>query len=252
MKTPNTRKPRHPNFDEAWMKYKSIVYWAAIKASKMLGGEAEDYWGVLLIRFNTCLWGWKESKGKFSTYFMHRLFSNTFRTIKTESDRASSKYRKNMERDENFKAKVLYGFNLNELAYKDHKDYYSWPTDFVLELGEAGVCNNYILSKLNKKQKFIIKKRVYEKMSLQAIGDILKVGRERVRQLENVIIERIRRIMFYDKKFRKLMNYYGLRLPEHCYRLYDGMFGSELDKGDYDDPRKKFNPIIPRRKKFLP
>lgn len=223
MKTPNTRKPRHPDFDEAWMRYKKIFYWAAMKAAKILGGEAKDYWGILLIRFNTCLWGWNESKGKFSTYFMHRLFHNTFRTIKTESDRASSKYRKNMERDENFKAKVIYRFNLNELACKDHKAYYSWPTDLLLELGEIGVCSNYVLSSLSERQKFVIQKRVYEKMTLQAVGDILKVGRERVRQIEKIAIERIRKKMFYDKKFRKMMNNYGLRLPEYCYRLYGDM-----------------------------
>ena len=249
MKTPNTKKPRHPDFDEAWIKYKGILYWAAIRLSRLIGGDAEEYWGILLIKFNTSLWGWDKSKGEFSTYFMARVFSYAFKIIKTDSDLLSARYRKSI--DDKFKSKVLYGFNLNKIVHKDHRDYYSWPTDFLLELGEVGVCKNYVLSKLNEKQKFIIKKRVYEKLPLEAIGGILKLTRERIRQLESSAIERVRRLMFYDKKFRKLMKEYGLRMPEYCYRLYDGLYGNELNKEDYYDPRKTRNPLIPGRKKDL-
>jgi RNA polymerase sigma factor (sigma-70 family) len=229
MKTPNTKKPRHPNFDEAWIKYQRILYWAAIKVSKLFGGDAEDYWAILLIRFNTALWGWNKNKGEFSTYFMTRVFSYVFRIIKTDSDRLSAKYRKSGVRDDNFKAKVLYRLRLNNIAHKDRRDYYSWPTDFLLELGEASSLSNYMLSKLDGRQQYIVKKRIYEKLSLEAIGNILELTRERIRQLESLAIERIRRVMFYDKKFRKLMNEHGVRLPEYCYRLYDGVYGSKLD-----------------------
>ena len=162
MKTPNTKKPRHPDFDEAWAEHQRMLYWAATKVSKILGGKAENYWGILVIRFNTCLWGWNKRKGSFSTYFMKRIFCNTFREVKAESDLLSARYRRYTARDSYFKAKVLYGFNLNEMWHKDHKDYYSWPTDILLELNEGCNLRSYILAKLDKRQKLLIEKRAYE------------------------------------------------------------------------------------------
>lgn len=213
---------RHPDLDAAWAKHYRIVYWWASKLGTVYRTQKREYLSILFIKFNEALWKWKEGGGaKFTSYFSYMVFNYVARITRHDSDRFVASWRYKEGDGIKFKSSVINECDLSQIPFKDHRDYQSWVYDIISELGGLEKAWSLFNLNLTHKEKIIIQGRLFKGDTLEQIGLTLNVGRERVRQIEFSAICKIRRRLFYNKKFKTIAKQYGLMFPEYCYVLFN-------------------------------
>jgi len=212
---------RHPDLDEAWAKHSKLVYWWASKLGTAYRTQKREYLSILFLKFNEALWKWKEGGGaKFTSYFSYMMFNHVARITRHDADRLVAAWRYTKEDRAKFKSSVINECNLSQVPFKDHRDYQSWVYDIISELGGLESAWALFNRNLTHKERLVIYGRLFKGDTLEQIGLTLHVGRERVRQIQFSAICKIRRRLFYDKKFRTIAKQYGLKFPDYCYNLF--------------------------------
>ena len=212
--------PRHEKFDEMWQKYARFLWWCARRCSNKIGGSPESHMSWLTLRFNRHLRTYKEEKGKFTTYFTRRLYSDAYRIyVSKDSEMMNlvhAKYQKKVRNS------LTPNKNLKKhyIAFKDFIESESPKQVSVLKINsrhenidlpfqednieEIIKCFKnqdllrYVCKSLNPKQSDILLRKFVNGETLEEIAKRYKISKERARQLLNKVLNNLKTKMNKD------------------------------------------------------
>ena len=188
-------RPKHPDFDEMWKKYKWVVYDAACRMTFMYPYDTDQLIGSLVLQFNNCLYNFDPKKEKFSTYFNTRIKGRTVQDwLRYESESWAVRYWKNSS-DATITREA-------EVTYATHEQLsrlYMIPErkeDWVDEVIEAFETTErlweYLTRYMTKRDAYILTQFYKYKIPEHEIGNALKITKQRVNQLKQRAIQQMK------------------------------------------------------------
>lgn len=204
---------RHPDFDEYWERYHRLVYWWARKLERRLGLPSDEVLGTLVLRFNYVLHHFDESKGSFGNLFQRGIgdrFLEGF--LRFESEGWHVHYLK-LASYRGLTSKRWQDESAVNYAYHDYTNrlFYSLPQEDSSEIGEfldcfpsGEECWDFMTRNLDKRDKFILRERFESEVSLVDIGNRLGVTKQRVQQIEQRALGKVRERLRMIKTFVNL------------------------------------------------
>lgn len=218
MATKKPPRPRHPDVDKAWEKYKRLITWWAEKCRKVFGGQKEYYISELYMKLNNDLWLFDPDRGvKFTTYFGSNLYGYLYRIVRLESEAEMATWAGTYTRNKtSFKCKVFSEqcCNIDQLEFKDRRDYYNWVHDIIEEIGGREEAWYWLTFNISARSIDIIHRRLVLGHTLEEIGKHYNVTRERIRQLEFLAMATIKERFGNNKKIETLIKRYGLKFKD--------------------------------------
>ena len=201
------RKGKHPDFDTCWEANKGLVWWVCTRVAKTFGGEAADYLGTYALRLNRCLYGFDPTKGKLTTYFMQRIYEDVLRNfLRYESETRALWWAKEHSTQEALKQlEVEYTFHeAGNMLYRVPEEDAEDMQHILDSFDTIAECWEFFCRGLDGKRRFVVECYYREGLTLEEIGDRLKISKERVRQLRNSALDRIRDRLKLVQRFTDL------------------------------------------------
>ncbi len=193
---------KHFDFDYFWNRHQDTITLLARTLVKECGGHTDEYMGSIALTFNTFLIASRKYLRKYSDlkfrhsafvfclYYVKELF------VKFESDLMSAEWVNfknglgsrslNLSTFTEIKGNKVEVTTVSETVLKNipcKKEELGWALDFVETVGGRVAMWNIIAARLPNRYKLIVQYRYILEMSLQEIGDIIGLSKERVRQI---------------------------------------------------------------------
>lgn len=203
----NATSQKHPTFDQFWEEHKALVFWASQRVAITFGGKPNDYWATYVEKFNRCLYYFDEEKGKFSTYFLKGMYETVVRDFfRYESERKAIWFAARNSTNESLKqAHLEYNTHeINNVLYRVPEDDKDHIIDVIGCFETVQECWNFFTKGLVKRQKYILEQRIREGLTYEKISEILKISKQRVCQIYNQAIDKIRERLTLVRKFTDL------------------------------------------------
>lgn len=189
------RQKPHPKLREKCEEYRKLLWWAAKRASKLFGGYASDYIGMMVLRMNYSLHYFKEGKGsKLSSIFcVGAIQAVRLYWLPGESENWAIYFSENksMENVQVTNANFTFhesGFHLYRCPDRDD----DWTAEIMESFQSVEGLWRSLTETLKPRQKWIVEAYYRDDRTLQSIGDELGISKERVRQVLEQSMELIR------------------------------------------------------------
>lgn len=180
--------------DEAWRDYERLAWKAAIRASRIFGGRAEDYIGSVYVKLAIAAKYWQPDHGtKFSSFFMRGYLACVDQWFaRYESERNSLGYYKRNRKDVEHLQQIQY-FN----AYETDSIFWrppqrdDWCTDILKLFDTPQDLWAYLTRWLSFRDKMVLERIYRYGHTLREIAEDIGVTRQRVEQIAARAISRL-------------------------------------------------------------
>lgn len=219
-------RPRHPDIDKIWDKYKRLIYWWAALLVRNIGGEEDSYVAELFLKCNNDLWLFDKNRGvPFSTYFTTNLFDYFYRTNRINSDMEMATYYANTTTIKNkFNPEVFHQqtCDIDQKYYLKLKDNHNWACDIIAEIGGNKEIWRVLTFNMKERPVEVLYRHFVLGEKLAQIGRYFNLSRERVRQIKVVALSWIRRKFIINKKLNSFVKEHGLTMKNIASPLCQG------------------------------
>lgn len=202
----------HSLLKETWEKWGHLTWWLAHRFAKVFGCSVREIIGTCFIRMNHCLHTWDESKGSFSTYYMRHSFSY----IQVRFFRHESEYReinwleRNSTEQDRKVTNENFAFHENEFyLYRIPDRDETWSDRLIQCFENMEECKKFLFKELDQRSRDIIEMRFQMGLSGSEVGDCYNISRERVRQIEDKAMQKIRKRVKQLEDFADLFTWDG-------------------------------------------
>lgn len=193
--------PRHPELDAYYERHEKLLHYWAHRIARRFKLDANDLVGTLYLHLNRVLHYYDPSR-RFSTFFSYRVTDVVIvNWLRFESDAWGVHYAAtSMTAEEKRECHSIYAlheadYSLYRVPEKDS----DWTAAIIDCFDTIDEIWEFLCRDLNKRHRWILEKRFRDGMMLHECGKILRITKERTRQIEARALEKIRgRIRLVD------------------------------------------------------
>lgn len=195
------------DFETTWKEHKSVVFWVDKELRRKYGLRMGDNLGPLTLIFISACRNFDPTRGvKFASYYCKAAFRSLRRLTHFDSEylhmvEKNRQRSKNQNKQPKLEVVRITEDHLNDPSLVVEHPKKTWTDEIQNELGSPWHTMEYLRRQMRPRDFDVIVQRFAQDKTLQEIGTHYGITRERVRQIEEVALKKIRVILRTNPQF---------------------------------------------------